>query len=951
MASRMNHGDSVRVLENITIRVMKHTKWIILLILISISLSASTQEKPKRPLTADDYAFWKSVTHEAISHDGRIVIYELNPQQGDGALIIHRLDNHFTDTLPRGTKAKFDGNSRFLISHIKPPAETIRTAKLNKVKKEEMPADSLAVFTFSDQKTRRFPGVKSYAIPDEGSDWVAILTLPGCGRDTTRQETKKGTKIVPGDDLLLLNAISGDTLIIRRVTAYQFARKTGRLVISQEYQDSVRTYATLSLFNSTDASIYTLFSDEGSIKNPVLDETGTKVAFLHTRDTSEARIYTLRYGLTAGGRTDVVTDMYTPGLPVGWSPSVNENIRFSQDGNRLFFGTAPSPLPEMKDTLLPEEKPVVDIWHWKDDAIQPQQKAELEKDKKRTYAAVYHTQLNRFIQLADLNIRDIITINKGNGSNAMGFDFTPYRREDSWTGNRLRDVYLVDLPTGIKRRMVTGINYAQLSPGGKYLIWYNQADSAYYSRSTDLSDTRVKSITRMIPVRFCNEKHDSPNDASPYGIAGWAPGDRFVYIYDRYDIWKIDPSGERVPVSVTQAFGRRNNISFRYVRTEPEEEYIPSDANILLRAFNEANMESGFYAADFSAIREPRKLVMDNHHYAFISKAKDAETLIWKKENTSHFPDLWMSDRSFTKQERLSHANPRQQDFIWASAELVEWNSFTGEKLRGILYKPENFNPAKKYPMVIYFYERMSETIHRYVTPAPSRSTINRTMYPSNGYLVFVPDITYREGFPGQSAYDAVVSGAMHLISTASYVDREKIGIQGQSWGGYQVAYLITRTNMFAAAMAGAPVSNMTSAYGGIRWETGLSRMFQYERQQSRIGGTLWEKPLHYIENSPLFYAPQIETPLLMMHNDNDGAVPWYQGIEMFLALRRLNKPVWMLNYNNEPHNLKEDSWANRIDLDRRMFQFFNHYLKGYVAPDWMKYGIPALEKGSKTGY
>ena len=71
----------------------------------------------------------------------------------------------------------------------------------------------------------------------------------------------------------------------------------------------------------------------------------------------------------------------------------------------------------------------------------------------------------------------------------------------------------------------------------------------------------------------------------------------------------------------------------------------------------------------------------------------------------------------------------------------------------------------------------------------------------------------------------------------------------------------------------------------------------------------------------------------------------------MFLALRRLNKPVWMLNYNNEPHNLKEDSWANRMDLDRRMFQFFNHYLKGYVAPDWMKYGIPAIEKGSKTGY
>lgn len=929
----------------------KHVRWHIVLLLIFLNVPAIAQEKSKRAITADDYATWKTVSREAISHDGSVVIYELNPQQGDGNLIIHQLNSHFTDTLPRGTRAKLDGAAQFVVSHIKPPADSIRTAKLKKVKKEDMPADSLAVYTFSDHRTRRFAGVKSYSLPDEGSDWVAILTQPAAGKDTTRQESKKSAKKVPGDDLLLLNAISGDTLIIKRVTAFQFAKKAGRLVFSQEYNDSVRTYTKLSLFNSDDASISILLSDEGTIKNPVLDEKGTKVAFLHTRDTSETRIYALRYGLIASGTTDVVTDIYTSGLPVGWSPSVNETIRFSQDGSKLFFGTSPSPIPEEKDTLLPEEKPVVDIWHWKDDAIQPQQKAELDKEKKRTYLAVYHTQLNRFIQLADLNIRDIITISKGNGAMALGFDYSPYRREDSWTGSRHRDVYLVDLPTGIKRQMITAVNYAQLSPGGKYLIWYNPADSAYYSRSTDLADTKVRSITRMIPVRFCNEKHDSPGDASPYGIAGWAPGDRFVYIYDRFDIWKIDPSGERVPVSVTQAFGRRNNISFRYVKTNPEEEYIPSETNILLRAFHEISLESGFYTADFSAIKEPRRLFMDNHHYTFISKAKDTETLIWKKENTALFPDLWMSDQTFSKTEKLSNANPQQHDFIWSTSELVEWNSISGEQLRGILYKPENFNPSKKYPMVIYFYERMSETIHRYVTPAPSRSTINRTMYPSNGYLVFVPDITYRHGFPGQSAFDAIVSGAMHLISTASYVDREKIGIQGQSWGGYQVAYLITRTNMFAAAMAGAPVSNMTSAYGGVRWETGLSRMFQYEKTQSRIGGTLWEKPMNYYENSPLFYVPQIETPLLMMHNDNDGAVPWYQGIEMFLALRRLDKPVWMLNYNNEPHNLKEDSWANRIDLDRRMFQFFNHYLKGYVAPDWMKYGIPAIDKGKKTGY
>ena len=250
--------------------------------------------------------------------------------------------------------------------------------------------------------------------------------------------------------------------------------------------------------------------------------------------------------------------------------------------------------------------------------------------------------------------------------------------------------------------------------------------------------------------------------------------------------------------------------------------------------------------------------------------------------------------------------------------------------------------------MIVYFYEKYSNGLHNHYTPKPSRSTVNFTYYVSNGYLIFVPDIVYKTGFPGQSAYNSVVSGTLQLMQNP-WVDKEHIGIQGQSWGGYQVAYLITQTDMFAAAMAGAPVSNMTSAYGGIRWGSGMSRMFQYEGSQSRIGGTLWEMPWRYIENSPVFFADKVETPLLMMHNDKDGAVPWYQGIEYFVALRRLDKPVWMLTYNGAPHNLKRR--ADCKDLSIRMQQFFDHYLKGAPAPVWMEYGIPAVDKGKDMGY
>jgi dipeptidyl aminopeptidase/acylaminoacyl peptidase len=332
-------------------------------------------------------------------------------------------------------------------------------------------------------------------------------------------------------------------------------------------------------------------------------------------------------------------------------------------------------------------------------------------------------------------------------------------------------------------------------------------------------------------------------------------------------------------------------------------------------------------------------------------KAKFADNIIWSSQTVSQFPDIKMSDLSFKTPMRISNANPQQSKFIWPRVEKVSWISFAGDTLKGLLYKPENFDAQRKYPMMVYFYEKSSDTEHRYNYPQPSRSIISIPFYVSNEYLVFVPDISYRTGQPGKDAYNAIVSGVRSLTDTRVYIDAKHIALQGQSWGGYQIAYLVTQTDMFAAAMAGAPVSNMTSAYGGIRWGTGMSRMFQYEETQSRIGGTLWEKPLHYIENSPLFHAPKVNTPLLIMANDNDGAVPWYQGIEYFMALYRLGKPVWMINYNGMDHNLEDKYWANRVDLSTRMFGFFNHYLKGMPAPEWMTKGIPAVDKGEKWGY
>jgi len=297
--------------------------------------------------------------------------------------------------------------------------------------------------------------------------------------------------------------------------------------------------------------------------------------------------------------------------------------------------------------------------------------------------------------------------------------------------------------------------------------------------------------------------------------------------------------------------------------------------------------------------------------------------------------------------QKVSDANPQQSDYLWGTAELMEWRSLDGKLLQGILYKPENFDLEKKYPMLVYFYEKSSQNLHRHMAPQANRSVIVPVFYASRGYVVFVPDIPYRVGYPGESALNAVVPGVTDLIKQG-FVDEKNIGVQGHSWGGYQIAFMVTRTNIFKVAEAGAPVSNMISAYGGIRWGTGRSRMFQYERTQSRIGGSLWEYPMRYMENSPIFWADKIETPLLIMHNDHDGHVPWYQGIELFVALRRLGQPVWMINYNDEPH--WPTKFHNKKDWQIRMQQFFDHYLKGAPAPVWLKEGVPAVEKGKTLG-
>jgi dipeptidyl aminopeptidase/acylaminoacyl peptidase len=939
---------------------MKRDVFLLLIFTLCFLPILNAQTANKKPLTTSDFAAWKVLDNPIISADGKYVAFEINPQKGDGNLVVKTIDSKKEDLLERGYAAGFSPESDFIVYKIKQPADSIREAKKKKIKKEQIPKDSIGIFDFKHRKSYKFPNLKQFSIPKENAKWVAFLTDMKTGEKKSGKEDdpkksdpkakKSDNPVEQKSQLVLFNVASGDTVCFQDISEYYFA-PLGRSVTFIRQTKNPADRAEVISFNTETRKAKVIFDRLGTAKKITSDQQGGRIGFIFSTDTIKEKTYGLYYGSLASGEAKAVVLPDQPGLPLGWSPSEFGDLSFSDNGQRLYFGTNRKPKVEPEDTLLEDEKPLLDIWTWKDKELQPEQKVNLEKEKKRSYKAVYLVDKEKFVQLGNPEVREIRTIQKGNGNLALGIDPSPYKLESSWTGQPNADYYLVDVETGAQRLIVQNKSLVSLSPGGNFVVWYNQADSCYYSRSTSMNSTNITPLTKRVPVPFYDERWDVPGDPSPYGIAGWAENDKFIFIYDRFDIWRIDLEGNKVPVSATHGYGRKNSLRLRYQKLNPEEEFIDTSKPVIVGAFDEQNKSEGYFYADLRNYLDPRLLLVEDYHFEKLAKAKTADVLIWTREDVNESPALWTGNLLFERRHKLSDTNPQQSQFIWPGVKLVHWNSFSGEELEGLLYFPETIDPEKKYPMVVYFYERNADNLHDYIAPSPTRSTVNRTYFTSNNYVVFIPDITYREGYPGQSSFNAVISGTQMVSSMFPFIDRNKIGIQGQSWGGYQTAWLITQTNMFAAAMAGAPVSNMTSAYGGIRWESGLSREYQYENSQSRIGGTLWDKPLQYIENSPLFYVPKIKTPLLIMHNDNDGAVPWYQGIELFTAMRRLQKPVWMLTYNNEEHNLKAESWANRMDLTIRMKQFFDHYLKDAPMPSWMQRGVPAILKGKELGY
>lgn len=899
---------------------MKHLKYLAFAACVG-SLSPALAQNASKSLTVDDLITWQRITEREISDNGKWVACKMEPWEGDATIYLYAAQGQETATFSPADKFAFSASSGYLVVTQTPGKSTVDSLKVLKTKEDKMPMNTLIIYSVAGKK-ETIDSLKTFKLADK-ADWIAY---------------QRGRK----DSTLYVRSLDGSkTFQFPTVTDFQFAKKSGMLY----YTSAAEGEAGIFTLNPEKGSPALIKEGKGVFKQTTFDEKGERLAFLYCADKDSSYKALSLWLSEHNAPAKEIATRGNKAFPAEWIINENGMLQFSKSASRLFFGTSPE--PRQKDTTqLAENRPNVQVWSWDEPVQYTVQNYNKEKDLKKSYQAVYNLGNGSIFQLANEELPNIQLGNEGDAALALLSTSRPYSLSSMWEAHTRSDYYTVSLDNG-ERKQIAQADYGRfrLSPQGKYAYWYGETDSCWYTIA--LAEGKRYRLTTPESFLAWDEENDVPDYPYAHGAAGWTANDQNLLIYDRYDIWKFDPTAATSPINLT-VNGRKEKLSYRLEQLDKEARFIDLGKLQLLKGFNEATKGYGFYNARLSAPAAPKTLLAGNYMLRSINKAKNTDDVIYTMETFQQYPDIHYSTLAFKKSVQLTHGDKQQEGFIWGTAELVSWISLDGRPLEGVVYKPANFDPNKKYPMMVNFYERNSETLYNYRMPEPHRSTIDYHLYNSNEYVIFNPDIRYVDGYPGESCYNCLMPGITMMIAKG-YIDEKGIGAQGHSWGGYQVAYLATRTNLFSAIESGAPVVNMFSAYGGIRWGSGMARSFQYEHTQSRLGATPWSSPLRYLENSPLFTMDKVQTPILIMHNDADGHVPWYQGIEYFVAMKRLGKPCWLLNYTGEPH------WpmhmANRIDFQRRMFQFFNHYLKNDKMPKWMSEGVPAVEQPFELGY
>tara|TARA_R110000796_G_scaffold252627_1_gene389025 strand:- start:110611 stop:113349 length:2739 start_codon:yes stop_codon:yes gene_type:complete len=885
--------------------------------LLLFSQVAISQEK--KPLTLDDYGQWNSIRNTSISPNGLWMTYSYNPNDGDSKLHIRKIDGDTVRTVINGKQVDFSMDNQW-VAYLVDPTEK----EAEKLKKQGKPTSSnLELFNLASSKVSNVENASSFSF-SEASNYIAIQKNP-----SDRKAEHKGS------DLILKSLKDDKTLNIGNVSSYAFNKKgTLFAYLVDADGDNGNGLYIIDLSNNRSWPLHT---GAFSYSQMTWNEEGNQLAVLFgtTKAGNVERDNTLYWAsnLTSGMSNFNTQNTYSvsddSNFPEDMVISEYSRLTWNEKNTQLYFGVRAQEKELKKDDEL---KANVDVWHWKDERVQSVQMVQAGRDRRSTYTAVLNLGNKKFIQLENEDMPNVSYSDKSQW--AVGQNNTKYRGDVTIPGN-YADIYSVNTQTG-EKKLITERLYWKLglSPNGEWTVFSREGEVFAYNFGTG----KTTNMTEKAGVNFQNEDYDTPVEKPTYGVAGWSKDGKWLLLNNKYDVWAISLTSSEAK-NITQGMGDEEEIRFRLTQLDPEEEDYDLKQPLLLSAYGEWTKKSGYYSVEMG--KKPKALRYEDSMIGRPTKAKDTNKLIFTEQTFVDFPDYYVADLTFKNPKKITDANPQQANYKWGKRVLVDYTDQRGNKLQATLALPADYEAGKKYPMVMYFYEKMSQRHHQYSMPTyddrPHMST-----YASNGYLVLMPDIVFDEGKPGSSALDDVTSAAKEVIKLG-YADPERIGLQGHSWGGYESSFIVTQTDMFAAVVTGAPLTNLISMYNIAYKQSGSLNGPIIEWSQGRMGVSPWENMELYQYQSPLFHAQNIKTPFLLLHGTADGAVDWNQGLEFYSAARRLGKEVIMLSYPDEPHHLgKED---NQKDFQIRMKQYFDHYLKGAPAPLWMTQGIPNADK------
>ena len=936
-------------------------------LLASIALMLSSEARAQaqaraagqRVLDPADLAGWNSIRSTAISWDGKWFAYVMAPNEGDGSVTLRSTASGPSDKSwpigepitggagggpfgpPAPASLVMSGDAKWLAFTTYPKA-----AEAKKLRKEKKPLQNgVTLVSVATGEKRDFDKVRRWAFAGDAPNWLVVH--------------RSATEESPGADLLLVDLRTGVVSTIGSVGEWAVDEPGVNLVWTTEGKDAVGN--GVQLRNLGTDVVRSLDSDKAIYRRLAWADSGFALTVLRGVVDSAASdtAYTVVgwTGTTAVPNKTVFGAALAADFPSGLRISPDRAARWASDRSAMFFGlierrTAPeskTPRPDVRPVAgTPgamqtaagagggdDDLPTLVIWHGKGDPrLQSQQQVEEGRDKTFTYLAEYRLADKKFIRLANEELRDV-SLTAGE-KYAFGYDRRPYERRDAIDGGQRRDVHAVDLRTGERSliKQSTRFNFLP-SPDGTKALYYDDGEYHVYDFGTKVATT----ISKGAPASFVDTEDDHNVDRPPVPPLGWAADNQHVLLFDNYDVWKVGVRGGSF-ANLT-ANGRRDRVRHtRRLVLNPKEKGIDLTQAMYVQTYGERTKKEGLVrVTPGKAVTEV--LLWDDAKF-FINRARNADTWVFTRQTFQDSPDYYVADRTFAAPRRLTEANPQQREYAWsAGAQLINYVSDKGDSLQGALFLPANYEPGKKYPAMVYIYEKLSQSLHQYAVPNETRA-FNPSIYTSRGYAVFMPDIVYRVNDPGMSSVWCVVP-AVKAIIAAGIADPAKIGLHGHSWGGYQSSFLATQTGkLFSGIVTGAPLTDMISMYNSVYWNTGTADMAIFESSQGRFKGSYIDNREAYIRNSPAFFADKVETPVMILHNEKDGAVDFNQGITWFNTLREQEKDVIMLQYVGENHGLQLPK--NQKDYTIRMTEYFDHFLLGKPAPDWLKNGIPRLK-------